>query len=72
MNGSNDNAHENQSTKKAPTETKTDVLTYAKVKMLRISELYLKAAPTKTESNSSRHQPIAHSNVAPTTKLCQK
>jgi len=72
MNGSNANVHENQLTRRAPTETKMDVLTYAKAKMLRISEHYLKGALTKTESNSSRRQPIVHSNVVLTTKLCQK
>ena len=68
MNGSNDNVHEKQLTRRAPTETKMDVLTYAKAKMLHTSKLYLKVAPTKTESGFNHLQPIAHSNVTLTTK----
>lgn len=72
MIGWNVNEHENQSTTKAPTETKMDVLTYAKAKMLLTSKHYLKVALTKTESSFSHHQPTAHSNALRITKSCLK
>ena len=72
MNGLNANERENQLITRAPTETKMDVLTYAKAKMLLTSRHYLKVAQMETESNSKPHQPIARSNVAQTTKSYQK
>jgi len=72
MNGWNDNEHESQSTTRVPTGTKMDVLMSAKEKMLLTSKHYLKAALTKTESNSSRPQPTAHSNAPRITRSCLK
>ena len=68
MNGLNANERENQSITRAPTETKMDVLTYAKEKMLLISKHYLKVAPTKTEPNFKHLQLIDHLSVAQTTR----
>ena len=68
MNGLNANERENQSITRAPTETKMDVLTYAKEKMLLTSRHYLKVAPTKTEPNFKHLQLIDHLSVAQTTR----
>ena len=68
MNGLNANERENQLITKAPTETKMDVLTYAKAKMLLTSRHYLKVAPTKPESNFKHHQQTDHLSVAQTTR----
>ena len=68
MNGLNANERENQSITRAPTETKMDVLTYAKAKMLLTSRHYLKVAQMETESNSKPHQQTDHLSVAQTTR----
>ena len=72
MNVLSANEHENQSTRKVPTETMTDVLTSAKAKMLLTSKHYLKVALTKMESSSRPHQPTVRSNAHQTTRSCLK
>ena len=72
MNVWNVNEHESQLTTRAPTETKMAAPMSVKEKMLLTSKHYLKVAPTKTGSSSSRLQLTAHSNAARITKSCLK
>lgn len=66
LNVRKDNVQEKQSTKRAPIETKMDVLTSVKEKMLHTSRLYLGVGQTKTEPNCNRRQRTVRSNATVT------